>query len=59
MTYYQVQFLTGSNKDLQPKRFRTEEKAKNHARRVLGISDETGLASKTIIVPVNRSAAAL
>jgi hypothetical protein len=59
MTYYQVQFLTGSNRPLQPKRFRTEEKAKKHAKRVLGISDETVLASKAIIVPVNGSAAAL
>jgi hypothetical protein len=57
MTCYQVQFLTGSNQTLQPKRFRTEEKAKNHARRVLGISDETVLASEAIIVPLNRTAA--
>ncbi len=56
MTYYQVEFLTGSNQPLQTKRFRTEEKAKKHARRVLGISDETVLASKAIIVPVSRTA---
>jgi hypothetical protein len=59
MTYYQVGFLTVSDRPLQPKRFRTENKAKKHAKRVLGISDETGLASKAIIVPVNRSAATL
>jgi hypothetical protein len=57
MTYYQVEFLTVSDQPLQPKRFRTEEKAKNHARSVLGISDESGLASKAIIVPVSRNAA--
>lgn len=57
MTYYQVEFLTVSDQNLQPKRFRTEDKAKKHAKRVLGISDETGLASKAIIVPVSRTAA--
>jgi hypothetical protein len=57
MTYYQVEFLTVSNQPLQPRRFRTEERAKKHAKRVPGISDETGLASKAIIVPVNRTAA--
>lgn len=57
MTYYQVEFLTVSDQPLQPKRFRTEEKAKKHAKRVLGISGETGLVSKAIIVPVNRTAA--
>ena len=53
MTYYQVQFLTGSNTTRQPKRFRTEEKAKQHARKVLGIADEDGLASKATILPVS------
>jgi len=57
MTYYQVEFLTVSDQPLQPKRFRTEEKARKHAKRVLGISDEIGLVSKAIIVPVNRTAA--
>jgi len=59
MTYYQVEFLTVSDRPLQPKRFRTEETAKKHAKKVLGISDEIGLASKANIIPVNRSAAAL
>ena len=57
MTYYQVEFLTVSDQPLQPRRFRTEDKAKKQAKRVLGISDETGLASKANIVPVNRTAA--
>jgi hypothetical protein len=53
MTYYRVEFLTGSNTPRQPKRFRTEEKAKKHARKVLGITDESSLASKAAIVPVS------
>jgi len=56
MTYYRVEFLTGTTTTpRQPKRFRTEEKAKKHAKRVLGISDESGLASKATILPVNRN----
>ncbi len=53
MTYYQVQFLTESDIPRQPKRFRTEEKAKQHAMKVLGIADEDGLASKATILPVS------
>jgi len=53
MTYYKVEFLTGSATSHQPKRFRTEEKAKQHAKKVLGITDESGLASKAIILPVS------
>jgi hypothetical protein len=55
MTYYRVEFLTESAATRQPKKFRTEEKAKKHAKRVLGVSDESGLASKAAIVPVNRN----
>ncbi len=53
MTYYRVEFLTGSNTPRQPKRFRTEEKAKQHARKVLGVKDESSLASKVTILPVS------
>ena len=53
MTYYRVEFLTGSNTPRQPKRFRTEEKAKQHARKVLGINDESSLTSKVTILPVS------
>jgi len=53
MTYYQVEFLTAGNTPRQPKRFRTEEKAKQHARKVLGMTDEAGLASKATILPVS------
>jgi hypothetical protein len=53
MTYYRVEFLTESNTPRQPKRFRTEEKAKQHARKVLGVKDESSLASKVTILPVD------
>jgi hypothetical protein len=53
MTYYRVEFLTASSTPRQPKRFRTEEKAKQHARKVLGIKDESSLASKANILPVS------
>ena len=57
MTYYRVEFLTVGDQPRQPKRFRTEEQARKYAKRILGITDETGLASKAITVPVNRTAA--
>jgi len=53
MTYYRVEFLTGSNIPRHPKRFRTEEKAKQHVKRVLGPTDDGSLASKATIVPVS------
>ena len=53
MTYYRVEFLTGSNTPRQPKRFRTEEKAKQHARKVLGVKDESSMASMVTILPVS------
>ena len=53
MTYYQVEFLTVGNAPRQPKRFRTEEKAKQHARNVLGITDDAVLASEATILPVS------
>ena len=54
MTYYQVEFLAGITAPRQPKRFRTEEKAKKHAKRVLGLSDNVSLESKATILPVSR-----
>jgi hypothetical protein len=56
MTYYRVEFLTVGDQLRQSKRFRTEEQARKYAKRILGITDETGLASKAITVPVNRTA---
>jgi len=54
MTYYRVEFLTGTPKPHHPKRFRIEEKAKQYAKKVLGITDDGGLASKVSILPVSR-----
>jgi hypothetical protein len=54
MTYYRVEFPAGTAKPSPPKRFRTEEKAKQHAKKILGITDEVGLASKVTILPVSR-----
>ena len=53
MTYYQVEFPTGTASQAVPKRFRTEEKAKKHARKVLGIADDSGLDSRATILPVS------
>jgi hypothetical protein len=54
MTYYQVEFPAGTS-DRQPKRFRTEEKAKKHAMKVLGIADDSGLQARAVILPVSSS----
>ncbi len=53
MTYYRVEFPAGTPKPHHPKRFRTEEKAKQHARKVLGLSEEGILASTVAILPVS------
>ncbi len=55
MTYYQVEFPAGTAQGREPKRFRTEEKAKKHAMKVLGIADDSGLQSRAIILPVSSS----
>jgi hypothetical protein len=55
MTYYQVEFQGGISNSLQPKRFRTEEKAKKHAMKVLGVIDDSSLESRATILPVSRS----
>ena len=55
MTYYQVEFQAGSSSRRETKRFRTEEKAKKHARKVLGIGDEASLDSRATILPVSRN----
>jgi hypothetical protein len=59
VTYYRVEFLAPSS-DLRPaKRFRTEEKAKNHAKRVLGVVDDKGLVSRVAIVAVSKDGVAV
>ena len=54
MTYYQVEFRTDGAGELEPKRFRTEEKAKKHARKVLGIAEDGSLESRATILPVSK-----
>ncbi len=58
MTYYQVEFEAGSS-SREPKRFRTEEKAKEHAKKVLGVADEGSFGTKVTILPVNKNRAPL
>lgn len=54
MTYYRVEFAAAQTG--QPaKRFRTEEKAKQHARRVLGVTDDRGLAKRVAIVAISKN----
>jgi hypothetical protein len=53
VTYYRVDFLTTPSALRPAKRFRTEEKAKQHARRVLGLTDDSGLDSKVAIIAVS------
>jgi len=53
MTYYRVEFL--ATEAVRPaKKFITQEKAKKHARRVLGLTDDSGLISKVAIVAISR-----
>ena len=55
MTYYRVEFLP-AQPDLRPvKKFLTEENAKKHARRVLGVADDGDLAARVTIVAVSRN----
>ena len=54
MTYYRVDFVAAKLISRPAKRFVTEEKAKQHAKRVLGVADDTGLSSRVAIVAVSR-----
>lgn len=54
MTYYRVDFVAAKLISRPAKRFVSEEKAKQHARRVLGVLDDTGLLSKVAIVAVSK-----
>jgi hypothetical protein len=55
MKYYRVEFLP-AQPDLRPvKRFLTEEKAKKHARRVLGVAEDGDLAARVTIVAVSKN----
>jgi len=53
MTYYRVEFPSIEGANPVSKRFRTEEKAKKHAKRVLGIVEDRDLKSKVNITAVN------
>lgn len=54
MTYYRVEFMAEPGTTVRAKRFRTEESARKHAKRVLGLLDESALESKIAIVAVSR-----
>lgn len=55
VTYYRVDFVAAKLISRPAKRFRTEEKAKKHARRVLGVADDGDLATRVAIVAVSRN----
>lgn len=54
VTYYRVDFVAAKLISRPAKRFVSEEKARQHARRVLGVPDDSGLFSKVAIVPVSK-----
>jgi len=54
MTYYRVDFVAAKLISRPAKRFVSEEKAKQHAMRVLEVADDSGLGSKVAIVAVSR-----
>jgi hypothetical protein len=55
VTYYRVDFVAAKLISRPAKRFVSEEKAKQHARRVLGVADDAGLLfSRVAIVPVSK-----
>lgn len=55
LTYYRVDFVAANLISRPARRFVTEEKAKQHARRVLGVGDDRSLISKVTIVPVSKT----
>jgi hypothetical protein len=54
MTYYRVEFVGASNGSPRAKKFRTKENAQKHAKRVLGVLDDSGFESKVVIVAISR-----
>jgi len=54
VTYYRVDFVSAELISRPAKRFVSEEKARKHAKRVLGVADDTGLLSMVAIVPVSK-----
>jgi hypothetical protein len=59
MTYYRVEFPVTTKPSHPTKRFRTEEQAKKHAKRVLGITDDLDLEWKVSISAVQSTGKAL
>jgi hypothetical protein len=55
MTYYRVEFVGASEGTPRAKRFRTKESAQKHAKRVLGMVDDSGFESKVVIVAISRN----
>jgi hypothetical protein len=54
MTYYRVDFVAAKLISRPAKRFVSEEKAKQHAKRVLEVADDSGLLSRVAIVAVTK-----
>lgn len=59
MTYYRVEFASVNGAQPLSKRFRTEEKAKKHAKRVLGVVDDRDLKSSVNITAVDSKGPAI
>jgi hypothetical protein len=57
MTYYRVDFVAAKLISRPAKRFVSEEKAKQHAKRVLGVADDSVLTSMVAIVPISKDGA--
>jgi hypothetical protein len=55
VTYYRVDFVAANLISRPARRFVTEEKAKQHARRVLDIDNGRNLDSQVTIVAVSRT----
>jgi len=55
VTYYRVDFVAAKLISRPAKRFRTEDKAKQHARRILGVADDGDLITRVTIVAVSRN----
>ena len=54
VTYYRVDFVAPKLVSRPANRFISEEKAKQHAMRVLGMADDSGLLFRVAIVPVSK-----
>jgi hypothetical protein len=55
VTYYRVDFVAAKLISRPARRFVTEEKAEQHARRVLGLDNDRNLDSQVTIVAVSKT----